>query len=158
MRSAAYETDSGRGWLSFDAGGGLVGLSLPGFPAPHPVESTPPLAIARLAGELGAYFDGTGPCPSGWKLIGPAARTPLDRCIYEVVCDIPAGSTMTYGEVAVAAGRPGAARAVGAAMARNPFPPMIPCHRVVGSDGDLRGYRGGTGMKQRLLRVEADSR
>jgi methylated-DNA-[protein]-cysteine S-methyltransferase len=84
-----------------------------------------------------------------------AGRTPFERQILEVVCSIPAGSSMTYGAVAAAAGRPGAARAVGAALARNPFPPAIPCHRVVGADGGLRGYRGGIEMKRRLLQAEA---
>jgi methylated-DNA-[protein]-cysteine S-methyltransferase len=56
--------------------------------------------------------------------------------------------------VAEAAGRPGAARVVGAAMAANPFAPVIPCHRVVGSDGTLRGYGGGLEMKQAMLDME----
>ena len=61
---------------------------------------------------------------------------------------------MTYAEVAAEAGRPGAARAVGTAMAANRFAPVIPCHRVVGSDGSLRGYGGGLEMKRSLLAVE----
>jgi O-6-methylguanine DNA methyltransferase len=64
---------------------------------------------------------------------------------------------MTYAAVAAAVGRPGAARAVGAAMAANRFAPMIPCHRVVGSDGSLRGYAGGVEMKRYLITLEAGS-
>jgi len=70
------------------------------------------------------------------------------------VASIPRGATMTYATVAAAVGRPGAARAVGAAMAANRFAPVIPCHRVVGSDGTLRGYAGGLEMKLRMLVME----
>ena len=62
---------------------------------------------------------------------------------------------MTYADVAALVGRPRAARAVGAAMAKNRFAPMIPCHRVIGTDGSLRGYAGGIEMKRRLLDMEA---
>jgi len=62
---------------------------------------------------------------------------------------------MTYAAVASQVGHPGAARAIGAAMAKNRFAPMIPCHRVVGTDGSLRGYAGGLAMKRHLLEVEA---
>jgi methylated-DNA-[protein]-cysteine S-methyltransferase len=84
-----------------------------------------------------------------------AARTELVGKIYEKVLSIPPGSTMTYTAVAAGVGHPGAARAVGAAMAANRFAPIIPCHRVVGSDGSLRGYAGGLDMKQALLALEA---
>jgi methylated-DNA-[protein]-cysteine S-methyltransferase len=63
---------------------------------------------------------------------------------------------MSYGEVAAAAGRPKAARAVGTAMARNPFPPIIPCHRVVASNGGLGGYAGGLDMKRQMLTMERE--
>lgn len=155
MRSAAYATDMGEGWISFGPDGGVTGLSLPGLPAPHSVDDRPPPSVVHLAGALSDYFAGRGPCPSGHPHAAVAARTPFVQRVYEVVCSIPAGSSMTYGGVAAAAGRPGAARAVGAAMARNPFAPAIPCHRVVGADGGLRGYRGGIEMKHRLLQAEA---
>lgn len=154
MRSAAYSTDIGEGWISFGPDGGVTGLSLPGSTAPHSIDVRPPASVVRLAGALSDYFAGRGPCPSGGQHAAAAARTPFEQRVYEVVCSIPAGSSMTYGAVAAAAGRPGAARAVGAAMARNPFAPAIPCHRVVGADGGLRGYRGGIEMKLRLLQAE----
>ena len=87
-----------------------------------------------------------------------AASTDLQAAIYDVVSAIPAGETMTYRQVAEAVGRQGAARAVGAAMAANRFAPMIPCHRVVGSDGTLRGYAGGLEMKRALLEMERSGR
>ena len=81
--------------------------------------------------------------------------TPFTRRIYEVVRRIPAGETLSYGEVADAAGRPGAARAVGSAMAKNPVCLFIPCHRVVGASG-LGGYSspGGLAQKKQLLDLE----
>ena len=67
---------------------------------------------------------------------------------------IPRGQTRTYGELARMAGSPGAARAVGQAMARNPWPIIVPCHRVLGSDGALTGFGGGVDMKRRMLQME----
>jgi methylated-DNA-[protein]-cysteine S-methyltransferase len=87
-------------------------------------------------------------------MIARAGATPFLKRVYEAVVEIPPGETKTYAEVAELARRPGAARAVGAAMARNPFAPLIPCHRVVGSDGRLTGYGGGLDMKRQLLEME----
>jgi O-6-methylguanine DNA methyltransferase len=67
---------------------------------------------------------------------------------------IPAGETLTYAEVAARVGKPAAARAVGRVMATNPLPLVVPCHRVVGSDGTLRGFGGGLWMKEALLSAE----
>jgi methylated-DNA-[protein]-cysteine S-methyltransferase len=69
--------------------------------------------------------------------------------------DIPYGQTETYAQVATSAGNPGAVRAVGSACATNPVPIVVPCHRVVRSDGGLGGYLGGTATKRLLLDVEA---
>ncbi len=77
--------------------------------------------------------------------------------VLEVVKKIPAGKTMTYGEVAEAAGRPGAARAVGNIMNRN-YNTDIPCHRVIRSDGKLGGYNRGRERKRRLLYAESRKR
>jgi len=81
--------------------------------------------------------------------------TPFMRRVYDVVRRIPAGETLSYGEVADAAGRPGAARAVGAAMAKNRICLFIPCHRVVGSSG-IGGWSGTGGLEQKraLLMLE----
>ena len=64
------------------------------------------------------------------------------------------GQTVTYGQLAARLGRPGASRAVGLANARNPIFIMVPCHRLIGADGKLRGYGGGIGRKQFLLHLE----
>ncbi len=81
---------------------------------------------------------------------------PFEREVLAALRRIPAGQVRTYQQVALALGEPGAARAVGTACARNPLPLLIPCHRVVRSDGGLGGYslRGGVELKRRLLRDE----
>ncbi len=76
------------------------------------------------------------------------------RAVLEETLRIPAGETRSYGWLARKVGRPRAARAVGRVMATNPLPVVVPCHRVVGSDGSLHGYGGGLGIKAALLRAE----
>lgn len=84
----------------------------------------------------------------------------LDCCsvfqqqVLRVEHTVPHGRVTTYGRLAAAVGRPGAARAAGHALATNPFPLVIPCHRAVRSDGRLGGYQGGTKMKRALLEME----
>jgi prevent-host-death family protein len=81
---------------------------------------------------------------------------PFEREVLETLRKIPSGQVRTYQDIARAVGAPGAARAVGTACARNPLPLLIPCHRVVRSDGGLGGYslRGGVDLKRRLLEAE----
>ena len=80
---------------------------------------------------------------------------PFFRRAWEACRTIPRGETRSYGWLAAQAGRPGAARASGQAMARNRVPLVVPCHRVIGSDGGLHGFGGaGRGLKARLLRLE----
>lgn len=81
----------------------------------------------------------------------------FQRRVLRQVARIPYGKTKTYGEIARSLGRVGAARAVGAANARNPLPLVIPCHRVVAAGG-LGGYGGGVAMKRRLLEMESTGR
>ncbi len=76
------------------------------------------------------------------------------RAVLEETLRIPSGQTRTYGWLAERVGRPRAARAVGRVMATNPLPLVVPCHRVVGSNGSLTGYGGGLHMKEALLRAE----
>jgi methylated-DNA-[protein]-cysteine S-methyltransferase len=76
------------------------------------------------------------------------------RCVLQACGKTPRGRVTTYGELAASLGVPGGARAVGNALAGNPFPLMIPCHRVVRSDGSLGGFGGGLSMKRALLAME----
>jgi methylated-DNA-[protein]-cysteine S-methyltransferase len=81
----------------------------------------------------------------------------FDRAVYDVVRGVPAGDTITYGEVAALIGSPGAARAVGGAMSRCPLFPAVPCHRVVRATDGWSGWGGDVALKRRLLRAERRS-
>jgi O-6-methylguanine DNA methyltransferase len=83
-----------------------------------------------------------------------SAATPFQRAVWQATQEIPYGQTRSYGWLAARVGRPRAARAVGQAMAANPWPIIVPCHRVVSSNGRLGGYGGGLDMKERLLVLE----
>ncbi len=80
--------------------------------------------------------------------------TPFQRSVWEAVKSIPYGQTRSYREIGLQIGRPTASRAVGAAVGKNPIWLLIPCHRVIGSDGSLTGYAGGLRRKESLLELE----
>lgn len=82
------------------------------------------------------------------------AGTPFQWMVWRELLKIPFGETRTYGQLAAALGRPGSARAVGAACGRNPLAILVPCHRVVGADGSLTGYAWGVERKRALLALE----
>ena len=82
--------------------------------------------------------------------------TDFQVSVLEALQEIPYGQTTSYGEIAKRIGRPKAVRAVGAANGRNPIPIVVPCHRVIGSTGDLTGFGGGLDTKEALLRLEAE--
>jgi O-6-methylguanine DNA methyltransferase len=110
--------------------------------------------ITRLAQQkIERYFHGERVTFDGIPIDGFKA-TDFQRSVWRLTRAIPYGTTRTYDSLARAVGRPHAARAVGQCMARNPLPIIIPCHRVVGSGGDLRGFGGGLAMKQALLEME----
>lgn len=113
-----------------------------------------PAALAEAIGELQHYFD--DPTAPFDLPVDISTSPPFYRQALQVVSRIPAGAMWTYKQVAVAMGRPKSSRAVGQALARNPVPIIIPCHRVVGSNGALTGYTGGGGIatKRRLLEME----
>ncbi len=81
--------------------------------------------------------------------------TPFQKAIWSALREIPYGQTRSYAQVAAAVGRPRATQSVGSAIGSNPLPILIPCHRVIRSDGSLGGYGGGLRMKQALLRLES---
>jgi len=80
--------------------------------------------------------------------------TPFQLAVWHALLAIALGRTSTYGEIATQAGRPGGARAAGAAIGRNPISIIVPCHRVIGRDGSLTGYAGGLHRKEALLQLE----
>ena len=80
--------------------------------------------------------------------------TPFQRRVWQALLEVPCGRTMTYAQLAARVGAPAAARAVGAAVGRNPVSIIVPCHRIVGADGSLTGYAGGLDRKRALLERE----
>ncbi len=80
--------------------------------------------------------------------------TPFRMSVWQKLRDVPYGQTASYKDIAIAVGNPQGARAVGQANNRNPIPIIIPCHRIIGSNGDLVGYGGGLDMKKKLLGLE----
>jgi methylated-DNA-[protein]-cysteine S-methyltransferase len=123
---------------------------------PGAVESTPSAEVAAALEEISALLEGEAR-DLGRIALDMTVVPEFDRRVYEAARSIPPGSTMTYGEIAGALGEePMRARDVGVALARNPFAPIVPCHRVVAAGGKLGGYSapGGTATKRHLLEIE----
>jgi methylated-DNA-[protein]-cysteine S-methyltransferase len=120
----------------------------------HPFAVTENRVTKEAAMLLQRYF--AGELVSFDVPIDLSRFTQFQNEVYGAVSKIPYGSVKSYGEIAALIGRPRAARGVGSAMARNPLPIIIPCHRVVGSSGDLTGYSaaGGINSKKWLLHME----
>ncbi len=107
--------------------------------------------MKQALAQIAAYFSG-----GGVKFSFPIATDPnsFRAKVYAALRRVPAGQTLSYGDLAHAAGFPGAARAVGTSMAKNPLPLVVPCHRVVAAGGKLGGYSGGLHWKKWLLELE----
>ena len=111
-----------------------------------------PAAPARFREVLKAWFEGRG---SGLEIVSPElAGTLFQQQVWRALRDIARGQRVSYRQLASSLGRPHAARAVASAVAANPVLLLLPCHRVIGSDGSLRGYAGGLELKARLLAME----
>lgn len=121
---------------------------------PGAVEASPAPVAPAVAALTRLLADGVGDL--GEIPLNMSAVPDFDRRVYEVVRAIPPGETRTYGEVAAELGTPGAAQAVGQAMGRNPFPPIVPCHRVLAAGRRIGGFsaRGGPRTKLRMLETE----
>jgi O-6-methylguanine DNA methyltransferase len=107
---------------------------------------------AEVKQQLRAYLDGERrhfDLPIDWRHM-----TDFQATVLRGALQIPAGEVLSYGELAAQIGKPKAARAVGRALGTNPMPIIIPCHRVLASDGGLTGYIGGTAVKAHLLQLE----
>jgi methylated-DNA-[protein]-cysteine S-methyltransferase len=112
-----------------------------------------PQALDEVRRELDDYFEGRRQVFAVPVDLAPVGEFQRD-VLLNLAARVPFGSVTTYGALAAESGRPRAARAVGGAMNRNPIPIVLPCHRVVGSDGRLVGYAGGIERKIALLRLE----
>ncbi len=122
---------------------------------PEAVETGPPVAVRDAIAAIVALLDGE-PCDLGSIDLDLSSVPEFHRSVYAIARAIPPGRTLTYGEVAVRLGEPGAARAVGQALGRNPFAIIVPCHRVVAAGGKLGGFSAGGGAetKRRILAIE----
>jgi methylated-DNA-[protein]-cysteine S-methyltransferase len=137
-------------------GEALTGLLLPrhdGSPAPFPEMGwrRDDAAMRSVHDQLHAYFAGE---LHTFDVPLRMAGTPFQRLAWEELLRIPFGTTISYADQARRIGRPGAARAIGAANGRNPIAIVVPCHRVIGSNGTLTGYGGGLDLKEWLLEHE----
>ena len=108
-----------------------------------------PLCQAKR--ELAEYFEGRR---TRFTVKVSPHGTPFQRAVWNAIAGVGFGKTIPYAELARRAGRPGSARAVGAATGRNPVGIIVPCHRIVGSNGALTGYAGGLAKKRALLALE----
>lgn len=165
-RFALFDTPLGRCGIAWSARG-IAGVQLPeardgetrakliGRHAAA-VEAAPPPAIQRAIDGIAALLRGEAGDLAAIAL-DMDGIPPFHRRIYEVVRAIPPGASLSYGEVAAKADSPGAARAVGQAMRRNPFSILVPCHRVFAAGGKIGGYsaHGGLATKLKLLSLEA---
>lgn len=153
MDFAYVDTPVGRIFVTADAAGlrRLVFAGVAGAPCPEPGWVEKPARFADLTQQLAAYFAGQ---LRTFRLEFAPEGTAFQREVWDAVRKIPYGQRATYADLARELGRPDSARAVGAANARNPLPIVIPCHRVVGSSGELTGYIGGLETKRKLLRLE----
>ncbi len=106
----------------------------------------------NIRGRIGAYFKGERDAFAGLKL--DTGGTAFQQSVWAALREIPHGGTLSYRALAQNIGRPKAHRAVGSANGRNPLAIVIPCHRVIASDGSLAGYAGGVARKAQLLTLE----
>ncbi|MEV5956332.1 methylated-DNA--[protein]-cysteine S-methyltransferase [Streptomyces sp. NPDC051987] len=119
----------------------------------EPVEDPADPVLAEAISQLDAYFAGRRQdfdLPLDWSLISGFNR----QVLRELAAGVPYGSVVGYGDLAGRVGQPGGAQAVGAAMGANPLPVVVPCHRVVESDGGIGGFGGGLETKRKLLALE----
>jgi methylated-DNA-[protein]-cysteine S-methyltransferase len=135
---------------------GITGVLLPRTPplTAHVPEDCP--GDVRAAAEaIAALFAGE-PRDLREVVLDERRLDPFRRQVYAATREIGPGETASYGEIALAIGQPGAARAVGRALASNPFPIIVPCHRVLAADGALNGFSapGGIATKRRMLELE----
>jgi len=163
LKYLIFNTD--RGWVGvLGSNSGLLRTTLP---QPSAQEAEPLLGdrvkgairsenfFADLLKRLMTYFAGQRATFPDELDLSPA--TAFQRQVWQLTRLIPYGETRSYGWVAEQLGKAGAERAVGQALGQNPLPIIVPCHRVVASDGKLGGYSGGVEMKRYLLHQEASS-
>lgn len=118
---------------------------------PDPAWKQDSVPLEKTISQLRSYFAGER---EDFDLSLAPEGTNFQQQVWRRLCDIPYGETISYGELARRMGNPQASRAVGLANGSNPIPIVIPCHRVIGSNGKLTGYGGGLPIKEKLLALE----
>ncbi len=144
-------TDTGRGRrferIFLPRREGLAAFILREYPGATPGKAgSEEIAIRKILAGEEASFD--------LNLLAFERLADFQAAVLHAQARIPRGFVTTYGGLAAAVGRPGAARAVGHALATNPFPPVVPCHRTLRADGSLGGFGGGLALKRTLLEIE----
>jgi O-6-methylguanine DNA methyltransferase len=166
MRGLAFfDTAIGRCGIAW-SGQGIVGVQLPERSDrqtrarllrrfPDMQETQPPSHVQRAIGGIVALLEGQ-PSDLSPIALDMDGVPPFHRRVYEVARAIAPGATRSYGDIAARLGEPGEARAVGEALAQNPFPIIVPCHRVLAAGGKVGGFsaNGGIATKLRLLSIE----
>jgi methylated-DNA-[protein]-cysteine S-methyltransferase len=146
------ESPIGRLWVAVSPRG-LVSVTRGQDPDPDAAgHSLDPDAVAAALAELEAYF--AGDLRAFTVPLDLAGAGAFDTAAWTAARQVPYGDTVSYGELAAMAGHPGAARAAGNAMARCPFSPVVPCHRVIHADGSIGGWGADTWVKRWLLDLE----
>jgi methylated-DNA-[protein]-cysteine S-methyltransferase len=144
------------GWVKITA-------DVAGVTSIHFLESQPPPPVFDVLNphlkeayrQLGEYFRGER---SRFTLTLNPKGTDFQRRVWDRLAKVPFGTTVTYAEIAAAIGKPGGARAVGMANNKNPLPIVVPCHRVIGSNGSMVGFGAGIEIKEKLLDIEGIER
>jgi len=162
---ALFDTPIGRCGIAWGAAG-IIGLQLPEAGAratrvrmqqrfPGAREAMPPSRVRRALDAITGLLRGEA-CDLSTVALDLKGVPPFHRKVYEVARAIPPGTTLSYGEIATRIGAPGSARAVGQALGRNPFPIVVPCHRVLAAGGKTGGFTatGGVTTKLRMLALE----
>ena len=129
----------------------LTALYLPNADVPDEPKTRASDVLALAADQLREYFKGHR---RAFDVPLAPEGTGFQKLVWNALCSIPFGVTRSYGDIAAKIGRPAASRAVGAANSKNPIAIIVPCHRVIGSNGTLTGYGGGLDRKRWLLAHE----
>lgn len=167
IRITDFETAMGTAWIVWRSfSDTILEIGLPGTLSPAVFERYGIAPIKAKANETTSevddilhavrlYFAGeSNPCLSFWHRLDLGSLTEKQICVLQAVYAIPYGQTRTYADIAGIIGSPAAARFIGNTMAKNPFPIIIPCHRVIRKDGSLGGFSGGIDLKARMLEME----
>jgi methylated-DNA-[protein]-cysteine S-methyltransferase len=134
--------------------GALVRAHFAPYEEPASAPSPDEPVLVEAARQLAEHFAGER---TSFDLPLAPPGTAFQHRVWDELRRVPYGTTVTYGQIAARLGDPRCVRAVGLANGRNPIAVVVPCHRVIGSDGKLRGYAGGIQRKQRLLALESSS-